>query len=150
MRRFRCSRDQLVQTVRNTQHYKTDLLQLMNWECYTFVGAIQRHFSFLKGSGISADEMNCIALDTTAFNQTEFGMIQNQRNGILKIDAFLKKLIRKGNHQCTLFLEGLRQTRHAEIVHVITETENSGKFNKAKIFCQPCTGSHGKQIAIQD
>ncbi|XP_052059164.1 uncharacterized protein LOC127699830 isoform X1 [Mytilus californianus] len=89
------------------------------------LGAIQRHFSFLKGSGISADEMNCIALDTTAFNQTEFEMIQNQRNGILKIDAFLKKLIRKGNHQCTLFLEGLRRTGHAEIVHVITETENS-------------------------
>lgn len=92
--------------------------------------------------------MNCIALDTTAFNQTEFEMIQNLRNGILKIDAFLKKLIRKGNHQCTLFLEGLRQTRHAEIVHVITEPENSGKFNKSKRFCQPCTGSHGKQTVL--
>lgn len=68
--------------------------------------------------------MNSIALETTAFNQTEFEMVQNQRNSILKKDAFLKKLIRKGNIYCELFLSGLRKKGHARIVQVLSEEQS--------------------------
>ncbi|CAC5381420.1 unnamed protein product [Mytilus coruscus] len=100
--------------------------RLLKWWIMQSQCAIQQHFSFLKGSaGISVDEMNSIALDTTAFNQTEFEMVQNQRNSILKIDAFLKKLIRKGNIYCELFLRGLKRKGHARIVQVLSEEQNT-------------------------
>lgn len=90
-----------------------------------FTGAIQQHFSFLKDSaGISVDEMNSIALETTAFNQTEFEMVQNQRNSILKVEAFLKRLIRKGNIYCELFLSGLNRKGHAHIVQVLSQSQS--------------------------
>lgn len=65
--------------------------------------------------------MNSIALETTAFNETEFEMVQNQRNSVLKIDAFLKKLIRKGNFYCELFISGLKRKGHALVVQVLSE-----------------------------
>ncbi|XP_063437351.1 uncharacterized protein LOC134718633 [Mytilus trossulus] len=87
--------------------------------------AIQQHFSFFKHCDISVEELNLIALETTAFSLTEFDTINSLNNSMFKMEAFLKKLIRKGNHHCSMFLQGLSMKGHSSLVQVVTSNQDT-------------------------